>query len=215
MTQQQLWSAAHAAWTAALGEENAYDGDVWMPAYNEGKLTDQMDAEIERLQGRRWSAEDALLAIPAVNAQQLATKVLMAFDNGREGGGFVPQLLTDSRRFTDNSLTRGDLSPETVSSPLSDAGHRGWMREHVAALEEAVADTRDEPPGVQRAAAMAEIVLSTPAVTDDDVIAQMVMVTMEVASGSCASTEHARTILRDAIAHFGIGSTADFEGVRS
>ncbi|MEH3122009.1 MAG: hypothetical protein PGN16_08525 [Sphingomonas phyllosphaerae] len=215
MTQQQLWATAHAAWSAALGEENVYDRDIWLPAHNEGALTDAMDAEIERLQERRWTAEDALLAIPAVNAQQLATKVLMAFDNGREGGGFVPQLLTDSRRFADSSLTHGDLSPDNVASSLSDAGHRGWMREHVAALEEGVADQSEEPPAFRRAATMAEIVLSTPAVTDDDVISRMVMLTMEVAAGGCASTDHARSILREAIAHFGIGSTADFEGVRS
>lgn len=207
-----LWQAAYQPWAAAMREERIYDADVWMPAYEADAFTPAMHSKMDRLTEARFKAEDAIFSLPALNAHQLAMKLLIAFDDGRDANGFMPRILNDCRRFADDSLTRGRLS-EVCEAVMLVGNHRGWMREHVAAIEEAVADPRDEPPGFARAAAFAQVMLSTPAVIDDDVIAKMVVIIMEVASGGSPGTEPARSILREAIAHFGLGTTADFEGL--
>lgn len=211
MTQQKLWDEARAAWAAAMGEERVYDRDVWLPAYEAGALTPSIDDEMQRLMDRRYDAEDPLLDVPAVNAEQLATKVLIAFDNDRELTGCLPIILNDCRRFADDSLTKGPLSTGLGAQSLLSGGHRGWMAELACALREAATDDTTAEVVAKRNLALTRMIIETPAVTDDDVIARMTLIVMKAAGGSAVNVDDARRVVREAMSHFGLGTTAGFE----
>ncbi len=210
-TQENMWRSAFDAWAAARRIEQRYDESVWSPAFHNSAGTPEIEAEMERLQHVRCKLEDGVFAVPALNASQLATKMLMAFDDGREADFWLPSILNDCRRFADDSLTSGKLSDDLGASRQTDRGHRGWLRERSIAFAEANAGGMSdfEQGNAEGRMGMAEcLLMATPSVTDDDVIARLVTIAQIVAEGSEPSVNFALDVLREAIAHFGMGCDA-------
>lgn len=207
-----MWRAAFSSWAAARREERVYDAEIWQPASDGGALTPAIEAEMERLGDKAWNAEGAIFALPAFNAQQLAMKLLIAFDDGRDADAFLPGILDDCRRFADDTLTRGKLSEIGDAARLV-GNHRGWLEERPTALVRAQQEPEDHSPSLTRALVLEQVIYRAPAVTDDDVLMRMLMMVSEVAAGGTPNVDTARTVLREAISHFGVGTTADFEKV--
>lgn len=204
----QPWDVAFDAWKAAKVEEDAYDRDVWMPAYHADPraIPEGVGIEIERLMDRRIDLENPLFALPAVNAHQLAMKILLAFDNGRDCNGWMPVILSDCCRFADDTLTRGDLSDNRMVSQHHPAGHRDWLTERNAIFERVNAANESTDFDDHSLNCLDAMILDTPARTADDVIAKLVFIAQSHVEGFEPSAETAAAVVAEARAHFGLGS---------
>lgn len=210
---QDRWNAAAAPWIAARRAELAYDRDVFDPAYAAGSYTPQTIDEADRLTNARADLEDAIFAIPALTAEQLATKVLMAFDNGRDANGWMGTILRDCRRFADDSLTRGmhsvglDLDPDqtTIIDPIV-----AMLEERNAIFGEA--EVRAPLPDPEMDALIdrgsvvdARILAATPT-TIAGLVAKLMLQMQLIVEGFEVGEEHARTLIHESRALTGIGA---------
>ncbi len=202
------WDIAFAAWKTARLREDAYDRDVWMPAYDVDPraIPASVEADMERLQGLREALEVPLFALPATNAHQLALKCLMAFDNGRECTGWLSAILSDCCRFADDTLTRGHLSDDRVVSQHHPAGHRDWLAERNAMYERVSAADESTDFDDHSLNSLEAMIFDTPARTADDVIAKLVFIAQSHVEGFEPSAEAAAAVVVEARAHFGLGS---------
>lgn len=204
------WSAAYERWHAARSAEVAFDRATWTPAYEADAMTipAKVESDMEALTDRRYVTEEALCGIPALDVRQLATKILIAFDGGREADTYMPGILNDCRRFADDSLTRSEHS-EGVGAAALVGNHRGWMNERTIAVTAAV-DVADGvwTPHMDAMLGAENLIFNTPAVTDDDVIVRLMMLAIEVASGAAPSTRTALALVYEGMSHFGLGTDA-------
>ncbi len=205
------WGAAYEPWAAAKREEEIYDRDVWQPAFDEHEaaMSDDINTEMGRLMDRRCKLEDAVFAHPALNACQLATKILIAFDNGRDADAYMPMILADCRRFADDTLTRGDLTEAaSLASPWPAGSQRGLLAERnaAAAASNAARYEFDQNFNLARSLAAENMMMRMPAQTSDDVIARLVLIAQISPEGAEPDPEFCAAVIREAQAHFGMGA---------
>lgn len=98
----QCWESARKAYHAAVLAEKEYDDRAWTPAYQlceagGSAVPDAINAEYERLQEIRMSAEDVLLETPAPSLSEWAIKYLICFDNGRDLNGMTDDLCAEAK----------------------------------------------------------------------------------------------------------------------
>lgn len=206
------WDEACAPWIAARREELAYDADVWGPQWEAhgADLPEAVDDVMDRLVDRRLALEEVVMKAPAVNARQLATKFLIAFDGGREAYRHLADILIDCRRLGDDSLTRGKLSPDESLADAAPVGRlRGFLIErnaHLQAANEHGEGTPAQISALDQCQAAEDIILSTPAATDDDVIARLILIAQTATEGFEPPEDFCATVVREAQAHFGMGA---------
>jgi hypothetical protein len=205
------WDIACAPWIAARREELSYEENVWGPANeeNSGNALDAIERQMDQLLERRLGTETAIFAVPAANARQLATKILIAFDNGRDAGAYLPAILADCRRFADDALTRGEYSPEdSLAERWIGGAHRALLNERnaLAASANAASEGFKQDLATSRSLAAENALMRLPAATDDDVIARLVLIAQLSPEGSEPNPEFCATVVREAQAHFGMGA---------
>lgn len=86
-SESDRWAQALALYNSTLAAENAYEAEVWDPAYQAASaeqettgadgynIPRELNAELERLQDVRIAAEDAMVATPAPDLAALIAKI--------------------------------------------------------------------------------------------------------------------------------------------
>lgn len=212
-----LWSAKFTAWQTAREEELGFQQAVLDPADAAGSVTAAMERQGERLQALRCDRETDVFAVPACNAEQLATKLLIAFDDGREADAYLPVILDDARRFASDRLTRGRAAVAGAMR-VFDAGHRGWLNERnsaVSVADDMFVSNFDADFACSRANILETLIFGTSARTDDDVIAKLIAFAQVVMEGNEPSEELATTLVAEASARFGMGAVRQPETIKA
>lgn len=69
------WQMAMARFEAAQAAEQAYERDVWNPAFPADPTPEAIAAEMARLSACAWEAEEALIATPAPHLSAVVWKI--------------------------------------------------------------------------------------------------------------------------------------------
>lgn len=104
------WDGTMARYLAAKADEEAYDAKVWHPAYKANEadpstaIPDDVNTEMERLQGIRYDLRNDLMKLPAPGAEALHWKLAIVLED--DGGSiqcwsmsFLEQTIADYRRI--------------------------------------------------------------------------------------------------------------------
>lgn len=202
------WDAAFGRWVDARRAELAYEDDVLDPARDAGTVAAEMWEESDRLTNARGDLEDPVFDQPALNAEQLAAKILIAFDDDRDANNYLTQILRDCRRFASDELTRGPLSEGIEPWDVPDSNARHWLDVQRAAMIEAAAADENAPEydrATERELDAIDKIMSPVPTTSDDVIAKLICIAQEVSFGGCPDVARAVATVQEAIAFFGMG----------